>query len=130
MLAAGCAGILHKPFQETDLMTIMQTHLDIQFITSGKSAANHAPDQPALPGSAPASHDSSSHIVLPLAALPSDILARLEHATIIGDAGELYQLLTHVRTCDVTAANSLALLVDQFAYPEILMLIETARKQK
>lgn len=123
--AAGFAGVIHKPFQETIIYDVLQHHLRVAFL--------YAPEDENPHTGAARADGSGANGYTPiltaagLAALPPDLLATLEYNIILADFSQLQQIVGQIRTHDAAVADALAMYVDQFDYEQILMLIEATR---
>ncbi len=107
VLAAGCDDFVRKPFRTPTIFEVMGKHLGVRYL--------YADNEP--------STAESASIVLtpePLAALPPDTLAALEHAIILGDISLLYQVIEDIRSHDETLADTLGQLVDTFQIARLL----------
>ncbi len=128
VLSTGCDDLLHKPFHDTDILTLMQKHMDIRYIY----AQNETPD-PAIARSNDSmgqNHQSNSHmpsVQSMLATIPVDLLEQLYQATMHSNMIAINSLIDHIHTYSAPLANALKQLADDFAYDRILSLIEKTR---
>jgi len=119
ILSVGCDDYLRKPFKEANVFEIMHKHLGVRFVyeESEKSKVK--------------SRKSESEDVLTpevLAALPAEWLADLKQGAEEVDVELLSSTLEQIRERNVVLADTLARLVEDFAYDEILALVQETRK--
>ena len=63
-------------------------------------------------------------------ALPPELLANLEHATITNDITMIASLIDQIRAYDAALADILAQLIDNFEYMKILRCLQEVKKKK
>ncbi len=119
VLAAGCDDFLRKPFREGDLLEMMTRHLGVRYVYAQEVEAQ----EPGL-DEKPSIQDLTSKI----ASLPAGLLDRLEAAAIRAQMEEVNALIEQVRAYDVTLAQALAELADDFEYSKIASIIQTTRQ--
>jgi CheY-like chemotaxis protein len=108
-IAAGCDGFLHKPFDESALLEMLERHLGVEFLYSAETDSASASDEDAL--------------FAALASLPSPVLVRLEDALCRLEITAIEAATNAVAEYDVAAANRLRQLTDNYQYAELLRLI-------
>jgi CheY-like chemotaxis protein len=115
--AAGCEDLLGKPFHEANIFDLMHKHLGVRYVYAEEKNPKSEIRNP-----------KSEEVLTPvaLAALPSDLVANLEHATLRSDAELIDQVIYEIRTHDTGLADALARLANTFAYDTILKLVQEA----
>ncbi|MCP4397157.1 MAG: response regulator [bacterium] len=115
-LSKGCHDFLRKPFRDVEIFELLHTHLGVQFAYEEPrelSSAQKCDDLPAA-----------------LAALPDELLARLEEATTICDIGVLQHLITEIRSDHLPLADALTDLVKGYEYTTIDTAIHQSKQSK
>ena len=115
VLKAGFDDFLRKPFQESDIFTMLTTHLGVRFVFAEDNNEINA-NQQLSTGTALRQEMFAN--------LPPELRTGLTQAAILGDAGSIYQLLDTLRTSDAVLADALSVLVDEFEFDQILELIQ------
>ncbi|MDM8549742.1 response regulator [Desulfobacterales bacterium HSG2] len=118
VLSTGCDDFLRKPFREAEIFDMMKKHLGIRYV--------YDEDRP------PASPQSENgmetkRIPAALAAVPSDLTAKLEHATIRANMDMVCGIIEEIRSHDDALGGVLASMADEFEYTKILRLIQEAK---
>ncbi len=98
-------GFLSKPFRYTELIELIESHLEISFKYSEINDPN-----PAI------TTISSAQSQVPI---PKDLLEKLEKATLLGQINEIDKLITLVEELDTDVAHNLRELASKFNYPSI-----------
>jgi CheY-like chemotaxis protein len=119
VLAAGCNDFLRKPFREADLLEMMSRHLGVCYVyeEAVKGQKEHI-----------RAHFDVQDLTSKLAMLPDELLDKLETAAIRAKMNELNELLEAVRAHDVTVAEALTALANDFEYPRIVTLIQATKQ--
>jgi PAS domain S-box-containing protein len=107
VLAAGCDDVLHKPFQEDSLLSLLEKHLGAQFIY--EEVATEIPP-PRLD-------------VAALAALPAETREELARAVDRLDTSAVDRWIQTIRPFNPRVAESVADLAEDFQYERILSYI-------
>jgi PAS domain S-box-containing protein len=119
VLDAGCDDFLRKPFREADLLEMMGRHLGVRYVyeEAGKEQkeAIHA-------------QFDTQELTSKLAALPAELLAKLEATAIRAKMNEMNELIEVVRDHDTTVAETLTALADDFEYPRIVTVIQAMKQ--
>lgn len=124
ILAAGCSEIVLKPIVETSLFASIHRCLGVDFVYD-KASIQH-PLTVTVQQSSVRPPSASPNI--DLARLDSDILASLKEAVQLGDCEEIDVIIRErIQPHDATTAHVLETMANQFAYHEMLALIEQAR---
>jgi PAS domain S-box-containing protein len=114
---AGCDGLLHKPIEAAAVIEVLQQHLGLRLVR---------------PADVQTTHEQASALaaLLPedLVCLPPDLLADLEHAAVLGDVQGARDVIAHLQEIRPDIAAALLLLVERYAYPQLLSLIANARE--
>jgi two-component system sensor histidine kinase/response regulator len=118
VLAAGCDDFVRKPIEEADIFEVMHKHLGVQYVyeEEARPKAKGQRDVGAQ-GSVPLTPEA-------LATLPSDLLGQLEQAVLRGDKERINRVIDDIRALHPAVADGLVYLVEQFAYGEILRIIQ------
>ncbi|OQY56992.1 MAG: hypothetical protein B6245_17645 [Desulfobacteraceae bacterium 4572_88] len=120
VMSSGCDAFLRKPWRESDLFELMRKHIGVRYVCeTQKSVA--ASEQ---------SENDRRNALTPsaLAALPSEMLACMEEATIRADIERLFNIIDEIRGQDAALATALANLTGDFEYAKISDIIHEARK--
>ena len=120
VLSAGCDDFVCKPFSESEIFDVMHRHLNVRYVYD-EDADAHDPAS---------SEKARPKAVTPeaLGALPHELLAALEQASMHGDTDRVESLVEDVRSIDAALADALALLAADFEHDKILRLIEKSRE--
>ncbi len=114
VLSAGCDDFLRKPFRENDIFDLIRKHIGVSYIydeTESDTARQVIHAETVLKSDR-------------LAAIPSELLAKLEKATIIGETESVEKLIEAVRFHDSELAEALAILAHDFDYGRIADIIK------
>jgi signal transduction histidine kinase/ligand-binding sensor domain-containing protein/DNA-binding response OmpR family regulator len=111
--AAGCDGLVRKPYDEADIFGQMAEHLGARFVHADDPFRAEAPSEIAAAS---------------LLALPAELLRALEQALLDLDPQEIERRIDEVGARDAALARALSLLTREFQYGRLLQLIETARR--
>jgi len=119
VLSAGCDDFVRKPFRESEIFDVMHRHLGVRYVYE-EDADAHDPVS---------SEKARPKAVTPeaIGALPHELLAALEQASMHGDTDRLESLIEDIRSIDAALADALAVLVADFDHVNILRLIEKSR---
>jgi CheY-like chemotaxis protein len=115
---SGCNDFVRKPFRESDIFNMMKKHLGVCYI--------YKQDDEHHQQAAKAEHLSSADLQLILAGLPSELLERLKEATDSCDADRIDRIIGDIRNHNDQLADALTRLAGQFAYNEIISMINHA----
>jgi PAS domain S-box-containing protein len=120
ILATGCRDVVYKPFQTTEIIEMLQTHLGTSFVYQ-EEILFRQPDEQSGPKPQKQTLTSAD-----LALLPTDVLSALEQKTILGESRQIWAMIEQIRHYDEHIATMLSELVDDFAYTHLLQLIQEA----
>ncbi len=114
VLSAGCDDFLQKPYLQTDIILMMEKHLELQFFYKDLDSSRHP--------------DLGQDILYPanLAKLPTDLLQDLEKAAVRAEMYRIFALIDEIRKHDNKLAEGLENLARVFAYDKILELAQKA----
>ena len=118
VLAEGCDDFVRKPFGEATIVEVLHKHLGARFVYEEPGAGDREPHKWELP--------PDFSLVSALSALPPALLGDLERATVQTDMLRIERLITRIRDYDMTLADVLATLADEFEYGKILTSLKTA----
>jgi CheY-like chemotaxis protein len=120
VLAAGCNDFLRKPFRETDLFEMMHQHLGVRYVyeEAVKEQKGGISD-----------HTDIQDLTAKLAILPTELLTRLEAAAIRAKMNDMNELIEVIRDHDVTVAEALTALADNFEYSKIATIIQATKQR-
>jgi len=115
ILSAGCDDFLSKPFRETDIFDMMHKHLGVRYVYEESQKLK-----------VESRKSKVEEVLTPeaLAALPPDLLTRLEQATDRGDIQLMLAIIDEIRAYDDAVANALARLANDFDYGGMLNYIQ------
>jgi CheY-like chemotaxis protein len=119
-VAAGCDDFLRKPFRETDLLEMMGRHLGMRYVYEEAFKE----EQGGLH-----KHIDIQELTSKLAALPAELLEKLEAAAIRAKMNETNALIAVIRDHDATVAEALTALANDFEYPRIVTLIQATKQR-
>lgn len=114
VLKTGCDDLIRKPFREAEILEVMNKHLGVRYVY--KEAVQTETLTPIEVNLAA------------LAALPREVVERLQQVTIRINLNLIAQVIDEIRTQDAALADGLKSLVEKFDYMTILNLIEEAKK--
>ena len=115
ILAAGCDDVIVKPFRAETLFDAATRYLGVRFRREGEEA-------PLRAAAAAASGTAAG-----IAALPADLVGELRDAMVRGSSNAAGRAIDRVRANDPALAEELDRLVYDFAYDDVLALIESHR---
>ena len=115
-IANGCDDFLRKPFQETEILTLLQTHLGVQYLYEAFQ------EQKMMTSTAPITCETLTADAL--AALPAEIVAQLKQALTICDPGMIFPIIERIHSDNATLADALRNYVNNFEYESLLALLE------
>jgi len=115
VLSAGCDDFMRKPFREADIFEMMHKHLGVRYVYEEQERQPTDSEQ-----AEPLSREG-------LAALPADLLTRLEEAADEGNMLSIDALISESRQHNAAVASQLAALAEDFEYDEILTLVQEAK---
>lgn len=122
VLSAGCDDLVRKPFKEAEIFDVIDQHLGVRYVYEDNTDTLE-----------PESSEKDMRKALTpeaLGALPPELLAGLEQASVEGDTDRAFGLTEDIRSHDAAVADALALLVADFEYEDILTLLQKGRKAK
>jgi len=106
-LSAGCDDFLRKPFREADIFELMKKHIGVRYIYE-EERETIAPTQALTPEA--------------LTVLPTEWITALREAAERADADIIYELLEQIKPEHARLAESIAALVDDFEFDELIDL--------
>jgi CheY-like chemotaxis protein/two-component sensor histidine kinase len=114
VLAAGCDDCIRKPFHEAQIFETMQKHLGVRYHYLETELA---------------SEPSRTSTITPdaLAAVPDEVLAALEQAVRTTSPDAIEQVIEQIHSYDSELARVLAALTEDFAYVQVLALLQSRR---
>jgi len=120
VLSAGCDDFLRKPFRETNIFELMNKHIGVRYVYDEStdvtaSTVSKTDIQDALKPEA-------------LVALPTELLANLEHVASFAYMSEIDRYIDEIRSYDATVADALTTLALDFEYGLIVTLIQQAKQ--
>jgi len=115
VLTAGCDDFVRKPFQEAEIFEMLHKHLGVQFVYEEETQSTIDNRQSTI-----------EDVLTPeaLNAVPAEWLATLEHGAREASPSMLFEVIEQIRRHDVTVAEALARLTNDFEYDEILALLQ------
>ncbi len=118
VLSSGCDAFLRKPWREADLFELIRKHLGVRYVCEKKKPASDR------------SVNDKSDALTPsaLVALPSEMLASLEEATVRADIERIFKIIADIRAQNPILAEALANLAGDFEYAKISDIIHETRK--
>jgi len=121
VLAAGCDDFVRKPLQEADIFDAMSKHLGVQYVYAERQESKVESRKLKV-----------EEMLTPeaLVTLPPELLANIEHAVLQGDVEVVNEVIGAIRPSHPAVADALASLADNFAYGEILRMVQEANKHQ
>jgi CheY-like chemotaxis protein len=113
IMAAGCDGLVRKPFREQELFDALGRHLHLRFIYETAPRQESTPEAPELTLN-PEQLD----------ALPAQLLQDLRQAVIELDTARTHALIEQVTERDASLGRALDALATQLDYQFLLKLLE------
>ncbi len=123
VLDAGCDDYLRKPFREAELFELMSKHIGVRFVYEERQKSK-VPSTLLRTGFSRKSEEEVVVIPEALAALPAEWLAALKQGAEGADVEVLFEVIEQIRERDAAIADALARLVEDFAYDEMLALLQ------
>jgi signal transduction histidine kinase/CheY-like chemotaxis protein len=119
-LSAGCNDFLRKPFREDDIFSLMNKHIGVRYVY----------EEPTADTALAVSKSDIQDILNPeaFAAVPTQLLASLEHAASLAFMTEVERYIEEIRRYNATVADVLATFAFDFEYNKIVSLIQEATK--
>ncbi len=118
--AVGCDDFLRKPFRENTVFELLHKHLEVRFVYEEENTVGK--------GRKPAKQDVLTSAAF--AALPIELLKKLEHAVIIADISKIERLVKDVREHNMLLADAICKRIENYEYGEILSAIQEAMYTK
>jgi CheY-like chemotaxis protein len=119
ILAAGCDGLVRKPFREDEVLEALGLHLGVRYLYEGSSEDSEGPGATEVnrgEGLTPAR----------LAALPTELVTSLLQATVQGRYADMLAAAEHIEERDAPLGSELQALIQGFEYDRLLAYIEQA----
>jgi CheY-like chemotaxis protein len=119
-LSAGCNDFLRKPFREDDIFSLMNKHIGVRYVY----------EEPTAHTALTLSKSDIQDVLNPeaFAAVPTQLLASLEHAASLALMTEIERYIEEMRRYNATVADALATFAFDFEYNKIVSLIQEATK--
>ena len=116
----GGNDFIRKPFREAEIFRMLEKHLGVEFIYEACGEDNR--------NKAQADRQNSIEILKSqIATLPVETLARLAESTELSDAVMIDEVIDDIRIENVDLAEALAGRAENFAYDDILALVQHAK---
>ena len=112
ILAAGCDGLLRKPFHEIELLDLLTQHLGVKFFYQVEPVVQSDTVEALTPAQ--------------LAAMPAPWLADLRQAALEGDLARILSLTEQIQADEPVLAGKLTRLANNFEINAILRLVQSA----
>jgi CheY-like chemotaxis protein len=122
ILSEGCDDYVRKPFRDVELFDVLARHLGVQFVYAEAADDHRTKDD--QEGQAAAEMERLAGV----AALPADLVTRLEQVAILGDVAAMEMIIKQIQRYDAALAKTLAAWARDFEYDQILGLIRQARQ--
>ena len=118
VLAVGCDDFIRKPFKEEEIFDKMAKYVGMQFVYEEEDTAK---------GERQKVKDKREITSQALAALPPNLLAKLEHAANRNHMQHVAEIIQDIREHNAVVADALQTLADEFDYDSILHCIREAK---
>jgi CheY-like chemotaxis protein len=122
ILSEGCDDYVRKPFRDGELFEVLARHLGVQFVYAQAAVAHKAEDEQGERAAA------ETRRLAGMAALPPDLVTRLEQVAILGDMAAMESLINQIKPHHSALAAALAAWARDFEYDQILGLIRQAKQ--
>ena len=119
IVAAGCDDVVRKPYREEELFDALVRHLGVRFVYQEELAPVPSPT-----GEPAAGALCGSALTARLSALPSELVTRLQKATVLADLDSIIGVVDEIRQHDAALAEVLALMASDFDHDRILKAIK------
>lgn len=114
ILSSGCDDFISKPFRDIVVFEALERYLDVHFnYTTAPDTLTDVADR-----------SSYQDLIVCMAAQPEPVRAALADAALNGDIERLERLVEEVRAQDAVLADALDALTYEFAYDQIMQLVE------
>jgi signal transduction histidine kinase/CheY-like chemotaxis protein len=110
--AAGCDGLIRKPYRETDIFEALEEYLGVRFIYEAEPAAI-----------AVAAGEEAG--VARMRKLPADLLDELRHAAVLLDGQRCLEVVEKIGRIDDNLGARLNDMVNNLEYKELLALLDS-----
>jgi len=110
-LSVGCDDFMHKPFKEGDIFEMMSKHIGVRYVYEELRATTEQTQVAPLTRKA-------------LSVLPAEQIAALHHAAERADTEIIFELLEPIQPNHAQLAESIAALVRNFEFDELVVLTE------
>jgi CheY-like chemotaxis protein len=120
ILSEGCDAFVRKPFREADLFGVMANHLGVGFEYQEQLPVGLLPGR-----DLPRDGGEMASGVRAETALPDELVAELEEATVQADLERIEAAIDAIRTVDDALADTLAGLSRDFDHDGILRVIQS-----
>jgi CheY-like chemotaxis protein len=117
ILAAGCDEVVHKPFQAHELFDVLARLLEVTFL--------YADTKQEIP-TEPTTRLSREQLLN----LPAELRLDLREASLLLDQGRVNQVVEQIEERDSEIAAALRQMTENFAYDQILRLLEAPEQVK
>jgi CheY-like chemotaxis protein len=121
ILSTGCDDFLRKPFRESDLFTLLQKYLPVQYV--------YAEEAPAAENLLIAS-GKANLTPAALESIPEALLLTLEQAADRSSKKEIAAAIEQIRPHAASVAQTLSHLADDFHYDDILAAIRAWKESR
>lgn len=111
----GGNDFIRKPFRESEIFEMLRKHLEVRYVFEREADLMPAPRGGDI---------TDGQLAVSLKKLPEDLLARLVDATELSDAASIDRVISEISTKDERLSGGLSKLAANFAYDEILALIQ------
>ena len=117
-LDAGCNDFLRKPFREDDIFSLMNKHIGVRYVY----------EEPTAHTALTRFKSDIRDILNPeaFAAVPTQLLASLEHAATVAFMSDVERYIEEIRRYNASVADALATFAFNFEYNKIVTLIQEA----
>jgi CheY-like chemotaxis protein len=118
VMAHGANDFVRKPFREQEIFEKLQKHLGVRYVYEEKEAD--------LTVVVPSKKMSIESLIAFIKGLPGELTARLQEAIELSDAAMIDGVIEEIRSEDAQLAEALSEMAGNFAYDQMLVLIERA----
>jgi CheY-like chemotaxis protein len=121
VMALGCNDFVRKPFKEEEIFEMLSQHLGVRFITKPLTSSFQSPENEPL---------QLTRLQTLLDTIPFEVVTNLEKAAELCDMAGIDQAIRAIGHHNAQLAATLADLAADFEYDKLLLMAQTAKRNK
>jgi CheY-like chemotaxis protein len=130
VLSAGCDDFLRKPFKETEIIEMLHKHVGVRFVYEAEGPSEAGGHSREIDAQKPWAEITTSLTPEAFAGIPADVLLRLKDAATEARMIDIDREIAEIETHKASLAAALRRLACEFAYDQILVLLEDVVEEK